>query len=78
MRENKDFEKFKKMFAKNLKAARVDAGYTQKHLGRLLKVSDVSICCYEKGVYLPNLRTLFKISSVLRGTNFRIEIIYDS
>lgn len=38
----------------NLKAARVNAGYTQKKAAEMLNVSNKTLCLWEKGERFPN------------------------
>ncbi|MBW2969043.1 helix-turn-helix domain-containing protein [Candidatus Woesearchaeota archaeon] len=62
---SKEFRNFKKAFPRVFKEARLNIGYSQEYLGKRLGISTVAICHYEKGVSLPGLETLFKISHVL-------------
>lgn len=53
------------MFIGNrLKEARNSKNMTQSELGKLINVTKVSICCYEKGTRTPSLDTLDDLSSV--------------
>lgn len=44
-----------------LKAARVNAGYTQKEAAELLGVSNVTLCNWENGVSFPDAQQIQKI-----------------
>ena len=44
-----------------LKAARVNAGLTQKEAGKMLGVSESTILNYEKGITFPDIPILKKI-----------------
>ena len=48
-----------------IKEKRKQLGLTQQQLGDLVKVTKVSICCYESGARTPNLDTLIDIADVL-------------
>ena len=37
----------------SLEAARVNAGYTQKEVGKILEVSNKTVCSWEKGESFP-------------------------
>ena len=53
------------MFLGNrLKELRVKRNMTQEELGKLINVTKVSICCYEKNIRMPSLETLEDISNV--------------
>lgn len=47
-----------------LKEVRTDKKMTQSELGKLINVTKVSICCYEKGTRTPSLDTLDDLSTV--------------
>jgi DNA-binding XRE family transcriptional regulator len=47
-----------------LKAARVNAGYTQKEAAKLLDVSNKTLCKWEKGSSFPNAEKVAKICSL--------------
>lgn len=47
-----------------LKDLRKEKKLTQAELGKLLNVTKVSICCYEKGNRIPSLDSLEDMSSV--------------
>ena len=53
------------MFLGNrLKELRNKNQMTQEELGKLVNVTKVSICCYEKGIRTPSLETLDDLSQV--------------
>jgi len=52
-----------KIFAKRLRKAREDKGYSQKMLGVRVGLSDKSISMYEKGTVYPPVTNLHKILS---------------
>lgn len=53
------------MFLGNrLKELRSKRIMTQEELGKLINVTKVSICCYEKGTRIPSLETLDDLSQV--------------
>jgi transcriptional regulator with XRE-family HTH domain len=54
-----------KIFAKRLKKAREDMGYSQKMLGVRVGLSDKSISMYEKGTVYPPVSNLLKIAKEL-------------
>ena len=54
-----------KIFAKRLRQARESMGYSQKHLGIRVGLSDKSISMYEKGTVYPPVTNLLKIAKVL-------------
>ncbi len=47
-----------------LKELRTKNNMTQAELGKLVNVTKVSICCYEKNIRLPSLETLEDLSNV--------------
>lgn len=53
------------MFAKNLKLERIAKGLTQKQLAEMLDIKPQSYQAYEKGVTLPSVENLIKISMLL-------------
>ena len=55
-----------KLFAKRLREARENAGYSQKQLGMLVGLSDKSISMYEKGTVYPPVSNLLKIAKELK------------
>lgn len=54
-----------KIFAKRLRAAREQKGYSQKMLGVRVGLSDKSISMYEKGSVYPPVTNLLKIAKEL-------------
>ena len=42
----------------NLKAARVNAGYTQKKAAEMLNVSNKTLCKWENGTSFPNAKKI--------------------
>ena len=54
-----------KIFAKRLKDAREEVGYSQKQLGMRVGLSDKSISMYEKGTVYPPVSNLLKIAKEL-------------
>lgn len=59
------------ILGQRLKNLRNERKMTQSELGKLINVTKVSICCYEKGVRLPSLETLNDLSEV-----FKVSIDY--
>lgn len=55
-----------KLFAKRLKQAREESGYSQKQLGLRIGLSDKSISIYEKGAVYPPVSNLIRISKELK------------
>ena len=53
------------VFAKNLKLERVAKGLTQKEFAEMLDIKPQSYQAYEKGVTLPTVENLIKISMLL-------------
>ncbi len=54
-----------KIFAKRLRLAREEKGYSQRDLGLRVGLSDKSISIYEKGTVYPPVGNLLKISKEL-------------
>ena len=50
------------MLGKRIKELRRENGLTQEALGKLINVTKVSVCCYERGTRTPTLDTLQKLS----------------
>ena len=48
-----------------IKEKRKSLGLTQQQLGDLVRVTKVSICCYESNTRTPNLETLIDIADAL-------------
>ena len=59
------------LLGKRIKALRTQNGYTQEELGKLINVTKVSICCYERETRFPTLETLLALADV-----FHVEIDY--
>ncbi len=55
-----------KLFAKRLRQAREEIGYSQKQLGLRVGLSDKSISMYEKGGVYPPVSNLLKIAKELK------------
>jgi transcriptional regulator with XRE-family HTH domain len=53
------------LIGKRLKELRKAKGLNQEELGKLVNVTKVSICCYEKGTRTPNLDTFQDLLNVL-------------
>jgi transcriptional regulator with XRE-family HTH domain len=53
------------LIGKRLKELRRAKGLNQEELGKLVNVTKVSICCYEKGTRTPNLDTFQDLLNVL-------------
>jgi len=53
-----------------LKAARVNAGYTQEEAAKLLGVSEPTLVNYEKGRRFPDVRVIKRIEE-LYGVEYR-------
>ena len=49
------------MLKLTLKAARVNAGYTQKEAAEKLGISNATLCNWEKGLSMPNIQQVQKI-----------------
>lgn len=47
-----------------LKKLRKENAMTQTELGKMLNVTKVSICCYEKNVRVPSLETLEDLANI--------------
>lgn len=54
------------LLGQRLKTLRKEKNMTQSELGKLINVTKVSICCYEKGVRLPSLETLIDLSEIFK------------
>ena len=52
------------LFGKRLKELRKQHNMTQAELGKLINVTKVSVCCYEKGIRIPSLETLVDIADI--------------
>lgn len=53
---------------RKIKELRTNLGLTQQELGKLINVTKVSICCYEKNNRTPNLETLVDLAGALNTT----------
>jgi len=51
------------LMGQRIKELRKSKGLTQQELGKILNVTKVSICCYEKGTRTPSLDTLIDLSN---------------
>lgn len=49
-----------------LKAARVNAGLTQKEAAEKLGVSNVTVCNWENGLSVPNIQQVLKICELYK------------
>lgn len=56
---------FRELFAKRLKAARLERGYTQEKLAQLSGVHANAIAKYETMVIIPSVETLRKLAEAL-------------
>ncbi len=54
------------MLSSRLKQLRLDRGLTQEQLGKMIHVTKVSICGYEKGDRIPSLDTLLDLANALK------------
>lgn len=50
-----------KEYNEKLKIAREEAGYTQKQVSEMLKISQVTLSRYEKGTREPSIEVLCKL-----------------
>ncbi|MCM1315103.1 MAG: helix-turn-helix domain-containing protein [Alistipes senegalensis] len=55
-------------FPEKLKCFRLEHGYTQAELGKLVGVSDVSISLYEQGKRTPDLYKSVRIATIMGTT----------
>lgn len=62
----RDLDSLKKIIGNNIKKYRKQMGYTQKDLGIQSDLNDLYISQLERGVAIPSIPCLFKISSVLK------------
>lgn len=53
---------YKESFPKRLKAARIEAGYTQEQVAAKIGTKQNAISKYETGALEPNLETLAKLA----------------
>jgi len=54
------------LMGQRIKTLRKEHGLTQQELGKMLNVTKVSICCYEKGTRTPALDTLLDLSKLFK------------
>lgn len=54
------------LMGQRIKTLRKDNGLTQQELGKMLNVTKVSVCCYEKGTRTPSLDTLMDLSKIFK------------
>lgn len=59
------------VLGKRIKVLRKEKGLTQEELGKLINVTKVSICCYEKETRVPTLETLMSLANV-----FKVDLNY--
>ena len=52
------------LLGNRIKELRKKLNLTQEELGKLINVTKVSICCYEKGTRTPTLETLKVLAEV--------------
>lgn len=50
----------------NIKKARIELGYSQLELAKLLQVSQQVISAYEQGTRIPSLQIAVKLSEILK------------
>ena len=55
-------------FAQRLEALRLEKGYTQEELAKLVNISQPAYCAYERGVNLPHKNTQIQLAKVLGVT----------
>lgn len=59
------------LLGQRIKSLRKENNLTQEELGKLINVTKVSICCYEKETRIPTLETLVALANV-----FKVDINY--
>ena len=59
------------LLGKRIKSLRKRNDMTQEELGKLINVTKVSICCYEKETRIPTLETLVALADV-----FKVDVNY--
>lgn len=52
------------LMGNRIKSLRKSNKLTQQELGKMLNVTKVSICCYEKGTRTPSMDTLIDLSNI--------------
>ncbi|HHT37846.1 MAG TPA: helix-turn-helix transcriptional regulator [Mollicutes bacterium] len=72
------------LIGKRLKELRKAKGLNQEQLGKLVNVTKVSICCYERGTRTPNLDTFQDLLNVLgvsadylMGNDTKVDVVKD-
>lgn len=50
----------------NIKKARIELGYSQLELAKMLQVSQQVISAYEQGTRMPSLQIAVKLSEILK------------
>lgn len=59
------------LIGRRIKSLRKGKGLTQEELGKIINVTKVSICCYEKETRVPTLETLLALAEF-----FNVDINY--
>jgi len=59
------------LLGKRIKSLRKEKGLTQEELGKIINVTKVSICCYERESRVPTLETLIALAEV-----FSVDVDY--
>ena len=59
------------LLGRRIKSLRKEKGLTQEELGKMINVTKVSICCYEKETRFPTLETLLALAEV-----FNVDVNY--
>ena len=59
------------LLGQRIKTLRKENKFTQEELGKMINVTKVSICCYEKETRIPTLETLIALANV-----FKVDINY--
>lgn len=54
------------LMGQRIKSLRKSNNLTQQDLGKMLNVTKVSVCCYEKGTRVPSLDILIDLSNIFR------------
>lgn len=52
------------LMGQRIKSLRKSKNLTQQQLGKMLNVTKVSICCYEKGTRTPSMDTLIDLTNI--------------
>lgn len=53
-------------FSENLRRIRKESGYTQQDIAERLSVAQATVANYERGVRIPDVDTLVKLSKILK------------